>query len=68
MNRFVYQYCGRYQLTAGTTNYIDGIVILTHKVTTMERYRELKELISRENKDKLTITNLSFMGREQDCE
>ena len=65
MNRYVYHYCSQYPNLNGSITYSDGIMLSEEKITSMERYLELKQLINSEHYKILTITSLSLIGREQ---
>lgn len=65
-NRYVYHYCAQYQQSVGTLTYIDGIAQLGKRITSHEDLLNLKESICPENKGKITIISLSFIGMESD--
>ena len=64
-NRFIYHYCAHYQHD-GNVTYIDGIMQLESKVLSMKDYTKLKPQIESEHHGKLTISSLTFIGREDD--
>ncbi len=65
-NRYVYHYCAHYQQTVSTLTHIDGIAQLEKRITSHEDLQSLKEAICPDNKGKMTIVSLSFIGMEQE--
>jgi len=57
----LYHYFASYQ-EGNVTVYIDGIAQMLKPITSMEDYRRLKEQISSEKADILTVRSLSFLG------
>ena len=71
---FIYHYCAKAKVARGTL-YIDGILRLSGKIETQERYHDVIDLVKglvREDQDsfkeELVITSLSFLGTDYEDE
>lgn len=62
--RHIYHYHAVYQIQAGLTHHIDGVVLLTNKVETVEQYCQLKKLIDHEHFEIMYFASLSYHGLE----
>ncbi len=66
MNRYIYHYCCQQQQSIGCVAYIDGIARMENRIVTHEDYKKLKKGIDADNVDKLIITSLCLIGREEE--
>jgi hypothetical protein len=64
MKRHIYHYSSWYLDEYKRTITIDGMMQLVTRITTQEDYMKLKPRISPDNHHKLTITSLSYQGKE----
>jgi hypothetical protein len=63
MKRHLYHYSSFYKDGNRTVN-IDGIVHLVTRITDLGEYMKLKPMIDPDNHHKLSITSLSYLGKE----
>ena len=55
-----------YQNEPNSIEYVDGVFIADKKICNYDEYLKLKNTVNEENKDKLIITSLSFLGEIND--
>lgn len=59
--RYIYHYHAIYS-TGFSTVHLDGVITAAYSpIDSMDRYREIKQVIDAPNADKLTITSLSLL-------
>lgn len=70
MQRYIYHYCAFTQRSAGTLTHLDGIILCSTPIESLEDYRSVKELISSVEDseiirpERLIIQSLTCLGRE----
>lgn len=62
--RYIYHYCSLYQADERTTVHIEGILDCPTPVDSMERYKQIKKVISPDNAHRLNIESLSLLRRK----
>lgn len=65
INRFVYHYCAMYQKAPGELFHIDGVAQMENRITCMDDYAKLKELVDPDWGGGITLISLSFLGMEK---
>jgi len=59
---YTYHFCAQYEVNKHFIQKFDGILTLSKKIKTMDDYRDIKKMISKEHAAKLTITSLSLLS------
>lgn len=66
LGKYLYHYSAKYLDDYKRSITVDGILRTGARITTHEEYMEIKPVISPENHHKLTISSLSYLGREHE--